>query len=85
VTVYLLAQFNRAGIRSDRPTMADFDGSSAAEKAGNLILLWTVERDFDKAIGGRRGKLWIEAGRNVGTDEFNIIFQGHKSRFVFET
>src|SRR5204862_486171 len=34
VAVYCNAQFNRVGIKSERPTMADFDGSSAAEKAG---------------------------------------------------
>lgn len=84
LAVYVNAQFNRSGIKSDRPTMADFDGSSAAEKAGNLILLWDVEREHDPDRKGRPGKLWIEAGRNVATDEFNITFQGADGLFRFE-
>lgn len=83
VAVFLNAQFNRAGIKSDRPTMADFDGSSAAEKAGNLIILWNLEDEYSEMCKGKRGKLWIEAGRNVGTDEFDIVFHGAHSRFSF--
>jgi len=83
VAVFVNAQFNRSGIKSDRPTMADFDGSSAAEKAGNLIILWDLEQDHDSILNGRRGKLWIEAGRNVATDEFDIVFHGAHSRFTF--
>ena len=83
LAVYVNAQFNRSGIKSDRPTMADFDGSSAAEKAGNLILLWELEQDYDDLLKGRRGKLWIEAGRNVANDEFEIVFHGAHSKFSF--
>lgn len=81
LAVYVNAQFNRTGIKSDRPTMSDFDGSSAAEKAGNLIILWNLEDE--KTINNtKRGKLWIEAGRNVATDEFEIEFDGAHSRFI---
>jgi replicative DNA helicase len=83
LTVYMNAQFNRQGIQSDRPRMSDFDGSSAAEKAGNLIILWALEDDYDEQARGRKGKLWIEAGRNVGTDEFEVVFEGKHSRFRF--
>jgi replicative DNA helicase len=83
IVVYLNAQFNRVGIKSDRPTMADFDGSSAAEKAGNLILIWELEHDYSMIHDGKKGTLWIEAGRNVATDEFEIVFHGAHSRFSF--
>lgn len=84
IVVYLLSQFNREGIKSVRPTMANFDGSSAAEKAGNLILIWELEKQWSEISDGRLGKLWIEAGRNVATDEFDVIFHGKHGLFSFE-
>lgn len=84
VAVYVNAQFNRQGIRAERPSMSDFDGSSAAEKAGNLILLWQIENQHSQIVDGKPGRLWIEAGRNVGTDEFGIVFHGAHSRFSFD-
>jgi replicative DNA helicase len=83
IVVYLNAQFNREGIESERPRMSHLDGSSAGEKAGNLIIMWTLERDVDPETLGRRGTLWIEAGRNVAYDEFPILFKGQHSRFEF--
>lgn len=84
LAVYVLSQFNRVGIKSDRPTMADFDGSSAAEKAGNLIIIWDVQKEYSEVSKGRLGTLWIEAGRNVATDEFNIVFHGQDGLFSFD-
>lgn len=81
LVVYANAQFNRDGIDSDRPKMSDFKGSSAIEMAANLILFWTVEQDINVTYNGRKGKLWIEAGRNVAYDEFEIIFRGEKALF----
>lgn len=83
LVVYANTQFNRIGIKAQRPSMADFDGSSAAEKAGNLILIWDLDREWSELSDGRLGKLWIEAGRNVATDEFNIIFHGRHGIFSF--
>jgi len=82
IVVYTAAQFNREGIKSERPTLAHFDGSSAIEKTANLGLLWTLEKEFNFASDGRRGQLWIELGRSVGTDEFDIIFHGKDARFT---
>lgn len=81
IAIYMLAQFNGEGIKSDRPTMVNFDGSSAASKAGNLILLWELEPEFNATYQAKKGKLWIEAGRNVAADEFDILFYGSHSRF----
>lgn len=81
LVVYANAQFNRDGIDSERPKMSDFKGSSAIEMAGNLILLWTLEQDVNADAGGRKGSLWIEAGRNVPYDEFNLVFRGEKALF----
>lgn len=75
------AQFNRDGIDSVRPKMSDFKGSSAIEMAANLILLWTLEQGSPQDRY-RTGKLWIEAGRSVSYDEFDLVYYG--SRTVFE-
>ena len=82
VVVYANAQFNRDGIDAERPKMSDFKGSSAIEMAANSVLLWTLEQDIDIGLGGRKGSLWIEAGRNVAFDEFDIVFYGEKALFV---
>lgn len=79
--VFCNAQFNREGIDATKPKMSDFKGSSAIEMAGNLILLWTVEQDVDFNTRARKGKLWIEAGRNVAYDEFDLEFYGERAYF----
>lgn len=81
MVVYANAQFNREGIDSDRPKMSDFKGSSAIEMAANIVLLWTLDQDVDASLRARKGKLWIEAGRNVAFDEFDVRFFGEKALF----
>ena len=82
IVVYTAAQFNREGIKSDRPTLADFDGASAIEKTANLGLFWTLEKDFDEEAQGRKGTMWIELGRSVANDEFEgLVFHGKDARF----
>lgn len=81
MVVYANAQFNREGIDSERPKMSDFKGSSAIEMAANIVLLWTLEQDVDQVTKARPGKLWIEAGRNVAFDEFDVRFYGEKALF----
>lgn len=81
IVVYTAAQFNREGIKSERPTLAHFDGASAIEKTANLGLFWTLEKDYDPTIDGRKGNLWIELGRSVATDEFGLVFHGKDARF----
>lgn len=81
MAVFVNAQFNREGIDAIRPKMSDFKGSSAIEMAGNLILLWTLEQDVELSTGARKGSLWIEAGRNVAYDEFDLYFYGEKALF----
>lgn len=83
IVVYANAQFNREGIEAEKPTMAHFKHSSAIEMAGNLVLLWTLEKQPREGYKARHGDLWIEAGRNVATDEFKILFHGDKSLFEF--
>lgn len=77
--VYANAQFNRDGIDAEKPKMSDFKGSSAIEMAANVVLLWTVDKDANETTKARHGKLWIEAGRNVAFDEFDILFYGEKA------
>lgn len=84
IVVYTAAQFNREGIKSDRPTLSDFDGASAIEKTANLGLFWTLEPDHDPAVDGRKGTMWIELGRSVSNDEFpGLVFHGKDARFSF--
>lgn len=78
--VFCNAQFNRDGIDAVRPRMSDFKGTSAIEMAGNLVLLWTLDQNTDPE-GARPGKLWIEAGRNVAYDEFDLRFHGSRAFF----
>lgn len=84
IVVYTAAQFNREGIKSERPTLAHFDGSSAIEKTANLGLLWVLDKEHDFTADGRNGKMWIELGRSVATDEFDIIFHGKDARFTIK-
>lgn len=83
LVVYANAQFNRDGIDSDRPKMSDFKGSSAIEMAANLILFWTLDAENVHGEFYRNGKMWIEAGRNVAYDEFEIRFYGANAKFEF--
>lgn len=84
IVVYTAAQFNREGIKSERPTLAHFDGASAIEKTANLGLFWTLEKEFDATADGRKGTLWIELGRSVATDEFGLTFHGKDARFSLQ-
>jgi replicative DNA helicase len=83
IVVYTAAQFNREGIKSDKPTLADFDGASAIEKTANLGLFWVLEQDFDSDSDGRKGEMWIELGRSVAADKFEgLVFHGKDARFT---
>jgi len=83
IVVYTAAQFNREGIKSDKPTLADFDGASAIEKTANLGLFWVLEQDFDSDSDGRKGEMWIELGRSVAADKFDgLVFHGKDARFT---
>lgn len=85
IVVYTAAQFNREGIKSDKPTLADFDGASAIEKTANLGLFWVLEQDFDSDSDGRKGEMWIELGRSVAQDKFsNLVFHGKDARFSLQ-
>ena len=83
IVVYTAAQFNREGIKSDKPTLADFDGASAIEKTANLGLFWVLEQDFNIDSDGRKGEMWIELGRSVAADKFEgLVFHGKNARFT---
>lgn len=83
IVVYTAAQFNREGIKSDKPTLADFDGASAIEKTANLGLFWVLEQDFNIDADGRKGEMWIELGRSVAADKFEgLVFHGKDARFT---
>jgi len=83
IVVYTAAQFNREGIKSDKPTLADFDGASAIEKTANLGLFWVLEQDFNIEADGRKGEMWIELGRSVAADKFEgLVFHGKDARFT---
>jgi len=82
IVVHAPAQFNREGIKSDCPTLAHFDGSSAIEKTANLGIFWQLEKEYSPEVDGRKGRLWIEMGRSVANDSFDgLVFHGKDARF----
>jgi len=83
IVVHAPAQFNREGIKSDTPTLAHFDGSSAIEKTANLGIFWQLDKEYSPDVDGRKGRLWIEMGRSVANDSFDgLVFHGKDAKFT---
>ncbi len=83
IVVHAPAQFNREGIKSDTPTLAHFDGSSAIEKTANLGIFWQLDKEYSPDVDGRKGRLWIEMGRSVANDSFDgLVFHGKEAKFT---
>ncbi len=77
IAVIEVAQFNRIGAKSDRPTMHDLEGSSQLEKDTSLIFIIDRAQDSDKVT------LRIVKGRNTGTCEIEGFYQGRFLTFDF--
>lgn len=77
IAIIEVAQFNREGAKSGKPTMQDLEGSSQLEKDTSLILLIDHIEDT-KAVNVR-----IVKGRNTGTTSIDGIFEGWKLTFSF--
>lgn len=85
VAVIEVAQFNREGAKSGKPTMHDLEGSSQLEKDTSLIFLIDREEPSD-AFDGRGGDeitIRIDKGRNTGKSSIRGRFEGWKLKFEF--
>lgn len=77
VAVIEVAQFNREGAKSGRPTMHDLEGSSQLEKDTSLIfILDRIPDSFDVTLR-------IVKGRNTGTCEIPGRYTGRTLTFEF--
>lgn len=77
IAVIEVAQFNREGAKSGKPTMHDLEGSSQLEKDTSLIFL------LDREEGTPNVTLRIVKGRNVGNTAIEGHFAGWKLNFSF--
>lgn len=78
IAIVLVAQFNREGAKSGKPTIHDLEGSSQLEKDASVVLI--IDRDdTDKSFVTMR----IEKGRNSGVAEITGGFEGHTLNFTF--
>lgn len=77
IAVLEVAQFNREGAKSGKPTMQDLEGSSQLEKDTSLIFI------LDNEQGSQNVTLRIVKGRNTGTTAIDGIFAGWKLTFSF--
>jgi replicative DNA helicase len=78
ICVIEVAQFNRVGSKSDRPSMHDLEASGQLEKDASLIFL--IDRD---AANPQAVTLRIVKGRNSGQGKIEGIFNGANLRFDF--
>lgn len=77
VAVIEVAQFNREGAKSGKPTMSDLEGSSQLEKDASLIFIIDRDQDSD-AI-----ELRIVKGRNTAKSAIQGKFTGPYLLFDF--
>jgi len=78
----LLSQMSRESERNKgKPTLADLKESGSIEQDADVVeFLWRDENDTDQ-----RGKVvqqFIAKGRNIGINEFRLLFQGWKMQFT---
>ncbi len=75
ICVIEVAQFNRQGAKSDRPTMHDLEGSGQLEKDTSLIFI------IDRTENSENIELRIVKGRNSGLCTLQGRFEGRTLRF----
>lgn len=74
VCIVEVAQFNREGMKSSKPSMHDLEGSGQFEKDTSLIFI--IDRLENDAI-----EIRIEKGRNAGKTKIPGLFIGKELRF----
>ncbi len=77
IAVVEVAQFNREGAKSGKPTMHDLEGSSQLEKDTSLIFI------LDRDPTNSNVSLRIEKGRNSGLCEIPGSYRGRVLTFEF--
>lgn len=79
IAIVAVAQFNREGAKSMKPTMHDLEGSSQLEKDASLIFVI----DRDPADQSYMCKLRIEKGRNTGHAVIEGRFERKALKYEF--
>ena len=87
IAIIEVAQFNREGAKSGKPSLHDLEGSGQIEKDASLICILEQGEDDVRDSQGRkyrRSTLRVVKGRNSGLAEIDGKFYGASLRFEFE-
>lgn len=87
IAIIEVAQFNREGGRSTKPTLHDLEGSGQLEKDASVIFILEQNEGYLKDSKGRSyTECWIriEKGRNTGKGKIEGRFYGPSVRFTFD-
>jgi replicative DNA helicase len=85
VPIVCLAQLNRAGKKSDQPTMSDLDGAGVIENNAHVIIILTnPHKEGERFVetGGHYKKVWIvDKNRSGRTGRINMDWIPKYQRF----
>lgn len=78
IAIICVAQFNREGAKSGKPTMHDLEASGQLEKDASMIFIIDREEQSENVT------IRIVKGRNTGTGTIHGRFIGHQVRFELD-
>lgn len=79
--VMMLSQMTRDSENFKKPTLAHLKESSSIEQDADVVeFLWHDQNDLDSQ--GKVIQQFIAKGRNIGINEFRLLFRGWKQQFV---
>lgn len=77
----MLSQMTRDSENFKKPTLAHLKESSSIEQDADVVeFLWHDQNDMDPQ--GKVIQQFIAKGRNIGINEFRLLFRGWKQQFV---
>ncbi|PIC80525.1 DNA helicase [Sporosarcina sp. P18a] len=77
----MLSQMTRDSENFKKPTLAHLKESSSIEQDADVVeFLWHDQNDLDSQ--GKVIQQFIAKGRNIGINEFRLLFRGWKQQFV---
>lgn len=77
----MLSQMTRESEQKKKPTLADLKESSSIEQDADVVeFLWHDENDTDP--NGKVIQQFIAKGRDIGMNEFRLLFKGWMQRFL---
>lgn len=76
----MLSQMNRDSEKQRKPTLANLKESSSIEQDADVVeFLWHDPNDYDNY--GKVIQQFIAKGRDIGINEFRLLFKGWKQQF----